>query len=35
MFLGWTYNTWGPGSTGAARSNWMESNMPNWILFAP
>jgi hypothetical protein len=34
MFLGWTYNTWGPGNPGARRSRDMEANMPSIVALA-
>ncbi len=34
MFLGWTYNTWGPGDPGARRSQYMEEIMPVAIALA-
>jgi RHS repeat-associated protein len=34
MFLGWVYNTWGPGHSGANRSRYMEANMPSIIALA-
>jgi len=38
MFIGWTYNTWqmdastgGPAAAGRARSEWMTTNMAEWL----
>ncbi len=34
MFLGWAYRGFANDSFGAARYNWMATNMAEWIALA-
>jgi hypothetical protein len=34
MFLGWAYNHFANNAAGAARYNWMSTNMVEWITLA-
>ena len=34
MFLGWAYNRWEDSVAGRTRSQWIATNMPNWIALA-